>query len=206
MFTGIIEQTGEVTGIARGKRGARLTVSARGMRDLKRGESVAVNGVCLTAVAVQRAAKNRTRISFDVLAETLRVTNLRFLNEGALVNLERPLRASDRLGGHFVLGHVDGIGEIARWERRGADWLLEIAAPASVKPYLIQKGSIAVDGISLTVAKVGRQTFEVWIIPHTRAVTNLGERQPGEFVNLEADVLGKYARKFLAGYLARATS
>jgi riboflavin synthase len=197
VFTGIIERTGAVAEIARGKNGARLTVTTVGMRDLKRGESVAVNGVCLTAVAVQRAAKNRTRISFDVLAETLRVTNLQFLKAGALVNLERPLRTSDRLGGHFVLGHVDGVGKITRWEQRGTDWLLEIAAPASVKPYLIPKGSIAVDGISLTVAKVGRKTFEIWIIPHTRAATNLGTREAGEFVNLEADVLGKYARKFL---------
>ncbi len=198
MFTGIIEQMGKVVSVTRSGSGARLTVTARGMRDLKRGESVAVNGACLTATEIRRGDKGSTTISFDVLAETLRLTNLQFLKKGDAVNLERPLRASDRLGGHFLLGHVDGMGKIVRWEKRGADWLLEIAAPASVRPYLIYKGSVAVDGVSLTVAKAVRKTFEVWIIPRTWAVTTLGKREVGQLVNLEADVLGKYAKKFLA--------
>lgn len=198
MFTGIIERAGKVADVARAGNGARLTVVTRGMKDWKRGESVAVNGVCLTAAAIRRGGKNGTaQVSFDVLAETMRVTNLRFLKQGDAVNLERALRASDRLGGHFVLGHVDGVGKILRWEQRGADWLLEIEAPASVKPYLIHKGSIAVDGISLTVAKVEKKSFQVWIIPHTRAVTNLRQRRAGEWVNLEADVLGKYVRQMM---------
>jgi riboflavin synthase len=195
MFTGIIERTGKVADVARTGNGARLTVAARGMRGLRRGQSVAVNGVCLTVAAIRHGGNSGgTRVLFDVLAETLRVTNLEFLKKGDAVNLEQALRASDRLGGHFVLGHVDGVGKILRWEQRGADWLLEIEAPSHVRPYLIYKGSVAVDGISLTVAKVGRKSFQIWIIPHTRMATNLRERRAGQWVNLEADVLGKYVR------------
>jgi riboflavin synthase len=198
MFTGIIEQMGKVADITRSGGGTRLTVAARRMRDLQRGQSLAVNGVCLTVTEIRRGGKvGEAKLSFDVLAETMRLTNLQFLKKNDSVNLERPLRAADRLGGHFVLGHVDGMGKIVRREKCGADWLLEIAAPASVRPYLIYKGSIAVDGVSLTVAKLKKRSFEVWIIPHTWKATTLGRRKAGQFVNLEADVLGKYARQCL---------
>jgi riboflavin synthase len=122
---------------------------------------------------------------------------LQFAKSGSLVNLERPLRADGELGGHFVTGHVDGMGRIVRWEKSGADHLLDIAAPAEVMRYIIFKGSIAVDGISLTVAGVKKNSFRIWIIPHTFEITALRERQVGDAVNLEADLLGKYAEKFL---------
>jgi riboflavin synthase len=194
MFTGIVETTGAVRRISRGKRAMRLEISAPKIaRGLKKGDSVAVNGVCLTAVSVKKSGE----IAFDVLNETLRLTNLQFIRRGALVNLERPLRFSDRFGGHFVLGHVDGLGKIEVFEQRGADFYLKIAAPRAICGLVVYKGSIAVDGISLTVAETGKKSFAVWIIPHTRDVTNLRERRAGDRVNLEADVLGKYVKKFL---------
>jgi riboflavin synthase len=134
-----------------------------------------------------------------VLNETLQRTNLEFAKPGTLVNLERPLRADARLDGHFVLGHVDGRGKVRCWERVGKDYVLEVAAPASLMKYIIEKGSVAVDGISLTVAGLGRGWFRVWIIPHTRDITNLSALKVGDFVNLEADVLGKYVEKLLTG-------
>jgi riboflavin synthase len=133
-----------------------------------------------------------------VLQESWQRTNLRFAKPGSVVNLERPLRADGELGGHFVTGHVDDVGKIIRWEKSGADHVLEIAAPAEVMRYVIFKGSIAVDGISLTVAGVTKKSFRLWIIPHTFEVTTLRERKVGDAVNLEADLLGKYAEKFLA--------
>jgi len=132
-----------------------------------------------------------------VLRETWRRTNLQFAKAGSLVNLERPLRADGRLGGHFVTGHIDGIGQIERWERNGADHVLDIAAPEEVMRYIVLKGSIAVDGISLTVAAVKRKSFRVWIIPHTYKATALQQRRAGNAVNLEADLIGKYVRKFV---------
>jgi riboflavin synthase len=132
-----------------------------------------------------------------MLQESWRLTNLQFARPGALVNLERPLRANGELGGHFVTGHVDGLGKIVRWERRGRDQVLEISAGAPVMRYVVAKGSIAVDGISLTVASVKPNQFRLWIIPHTYQVTALRERKVGDAVNLETDLLGKYAEKFL---------
>jgi riboflavin synthase len=136
-------------------------------------------------------------LRFDVLNETLRRTNLAFAKPCSLVNLERPLRADARLDGHFVLGHVDARGTVRRFEREGTDYVLDVKAPRSLMKYVIEKGSVAVDGISLTVAKVGEGWFRIWIIPHTREVTNLSTRKPGDAVNLEADVLGKYVEKLL---------
>ena len=136
-------------------------------------------------------------LKFDVLNETLRRTNLGRLQPGGLVNLERPLRADARLDGHFVLGHVDARGKIRRYARVKKDYVLEIEAPASIMRYIIQKGSVAVDGISLTVAGVTRTGFRLWIIPHTLEVTALHERRLGDAVNLEADVLGKYVEQLL---------
>jgi riboflavin synthase len=198
MFTGIVAETGSVEKITRGAKSIALTVRAGvSLRGLKLGDSVAVNGCCLTAVKFSVRGKFKL-VQFDLLEETWRLTNLQFTQPGSLVNLERPLRAGDEFGGHFVSGHVDGLGKILRWEKSGADHVLEIAAPPEVMRYVIHKGSIAIDGISLTVAAVKAKSFRVWIIPHTFAVTALRERKVGDAVNLEADLLGKYAEKFLA--------
>jgi riboflavin synthase len=198
MFTGIIEETGQVESIQRSSTAIQLVVrtSVCG-RDLKIGDSVAVNGCCLTVTKLTRKGKQKLA-RFDLLEETWQRTNLQFAKPGSLVNLERALRADSRLGGHFVTGHIDGIGRITRWERNGADHVLDIAAPPDVMRYVIFKGSIAVDGISLTVAAVQRKSFRIWIIPHTFAVTALRERKKGDSVNLEADMLGKYAEKFIS--------
>jgi riboflavin synthase len=175
-----------------------LTVRAgRSARGLKTGASVAVNGCCLTAVNISARGKFKL-VRFDLLAETWRRTNFQFLKPGAPVNLERPLRAGGEVGGHFVTGHVDGRGKIIRWEKSGADHLLEIAAPENVMRYVLEKGSIAIDGISLTVADADKKSFRVWIIPHTLEVTALRVKKVGDAVNLEADLLGKYVEKFLA--------
>jgi riboflavin synthase len=196
MFTGIVQETGTVEKIGRGKKSIRLTISAGTVaRGLKIGGSVAVNGCCLTAVKISPRGKSRL-IQFDVLQESWRLTNLQFAKDGSLVNLERPLRAGGEFGGHFVTGHVDGIGKILRREKSGADHVLEIAAPKNVMRHVILKGSIAIDGISLTVAGTGGKSFCVWIIPHTFKVTALHERKIGDAVNLEADLLGKYAENF----------
>jgi len=197
MFTGIIEERGTVEKIQRGTKAIALTIHATSTaRGLKLGGSVAVNGCCLTATKIVSRGKSKL-IQFDLLKETWRLTNLQFARVGSLVNLERSLMVGARLDGHFVTGHIDGTGKIARWEKSGADHVLDIAAPESVLRYVIEKGSIAIDGISLTVAAVGKKTFRVWIIPHTFKVTNLCVRAVGDAVNLEADMLGKYAEKVL---------
>jgi riboflavin synthase len=193
MFTGLVEEAGVVTSVRKGPKSTELTVRASAVhRTLRKGDSIAVNGACLTTVR-----KRGRLLGFDVLEETLRVTNLQYVRPGDRVNLERPLRADQRLGGHFVLGHVDGVGVIRRWEQSGKDWVLEITPPKSFMRYLIYKGSVAVDGVSLTVAEAGRDWMRIWIIPHTRAVTNLSVRRVGDHVNLEADVLGKYVEQLL---------
>ena len=196
MFTGIIEETGTVERIERKRDAIALTIRAgKSVRGLKIGGSLAVNGCCLTATKVTTRGKSRL-VRFDLLEETWRRTNFQFLKTGSLVNLERPLRAGGELGGHFVTGHIDGTGKISRWEKSGADHVLDIAAPENVMRYVIGKGSIAIDGISLTVASAGKKGFRVWIIPHTFEATNLRKRKAGDAVNLEADLLGKYAEKF----------
>jgi riboflavin synthase len=161
---------------------------------LRVGNSVAVNGACLTVVGARNGS-----LRFDVLNETLRCTNFRAVKPGNWVNLERPLRPNAGLDGHFVLGHVDGTGRVRRYEKSGKDYVLEVEAPPAVARYIVEKGSIAVDGISLTVAAHGRNWFRVWIIPHTHKVTNLRTRRTGDLVNLEADIIGKYVDKLLAG-------
>lgn len=198
MFTGIIEATGTVERIRPTNKCIELTIRTGPVgRDLKIGDSLAVNGCCLTVVKL--ATRGKTRLAqFDLLQETWRRTNLQFASPGSLVNLEHPLRANAGLGGHFVTGHIDGLGRITRWEKAGQDHVLDITAPAEVMRYLVFKGSIAVDGISLTVAQVRRNRFRVWIIPHTYNVTALRERKTGDAVNLEADLLGKYVEKFIA--------
>ncbi|MBI2924329.1 MAG: riboflavin synthase [Verrucomicrobia bacterium] len=197
MFTGIVEEAGAVEEIRSTAKSIELTVRAHVCgQGLKVGDSVAVNGCCLTVVKLGGRGRQKL-LQFDLLKETWQRTNLQFARVGALVNLERSLRAGDPLSGHFVTGHIDGLGRITRWEKAGGDWVLEIAAPAEILRYVIFKGSIAVDGISLTVAGVFKKGFRIWIIPHTYEVTALRERRVGDAVNLEADLLGKYVEQFI---------
>lgn len=198
MFTGIVEESGVVKKITPAQKSIEMTVRANVCGPgLKIGDSVAVNGCCLTVVKIVARGKSRL-IQFDLLQESWKRTNFQFARPGSLVNLERSLRANGELGGHFVTGHVDGLGKIIRWERSGKDHVLDIAAPTGVMRYLVFKGSIAVDGISLTVAGVQKKSFRIWIIPHTFEVTALKERKVGDAVNLEADLLGKYVERFLS--------
>ena len=197
MFTGIVEETGVVERISPTGKSIALTVRTGVTgRGLKVGASLAVNGCCLTVVKLATRGRNRLA-RFDLLTETWRRTNLQFTHPGSRVNLERPLRTDGNLGGHFVTGHIDGLGTITRWERSGQDHVLDISAPPEVMRYVVFKGSVAVDGISLTVAAVQKKWFRIWIIPHTYQVTALRERNVGDAVNLEADLLGKYVEKFL---------
>jgi len=193
MFTGIVEETGRVESFERAADAWRLRVSARStLEGMGQGESVAVNGCCLTAVG-----HDRTGMAFDVLEETRRLTNLHSIVPGTPVNLERSMRADGRMGGHFVTGHIDGRGAIEAFEPRGQDHYLRIRGPGGCGRLIVMKGSIAVDGISLTVAEAVGDSFAVWIIPHTLAVTNLRVRGVGDQVNLEFDMLGKYVEKIL---------
>ena len=203
MFTGIVEETGTVEQIKPGAKSIQLTVRTNVCgRGLKAGASLAINGCCLTAVKL--AARGKYRLAqFDLLKETWNRTNLQFARPGSLVNLERPLRTDGNLGGHFVTGHIDGVGRITRWERMGQDHVLDISAPPDVMRYVVFKGSMAVDGISLTVAGVTRKGFRIWIIPHTYEVTALRERKVGDAVNLEADLIGKYVEKFVSARARR---
>lgn len=164
--------------------------------DVRVGDSIAVNGCCLTVVT-RRAVRGGALLGFDLLKETWDRTSISGAALGAKVNLERSLSVGQRLGGHFVTGHVDGTGKITAWERRGTDHVLEISAPRDIRRYIVLKGSIAVDGISLTVAAETRGGFRLWIIPHTFEVTALKERVVGDRVNLEADMLGKYVERFV---------
>ncbi len=198
MFTGIVEETGTVTRVRETALALQLTVRAKlCARGTKVGDSIAINGCCLTVTKIARA-KGQALLHFDLLRETWMRTNLQFAAAGSLVNLERSLAANGRLGGHFVTGHIDAVGKITRWERAGADHVLDIAAPPEVRRYVVFKGSIAVDGMSLTVAGVTKSGFRIWIIPHTFEVTALHERKVGDAVNLEADLLGKYVENFCA--------
>jgi len=198
MFTGIVEETGTVASVNRTQKSIELSIRTKLCgQGLRIGDSLAVNGCCLTVVKLVSRGKFRLA-RFDLLKETWQRTNLQFAKPGSLVNLERPLRADGRFGGHFVTGHIDGLGRIVRWEIAGPDHVLDIAAPLEVLRYVVLKGSIAVDGISLTVAGVRNKSVRVWIIPHTYELTALRQRKLGDAVNLEADLLGKYVRKFIA--------
>lgn len=195
MFTGIIEELGSVKDLRREAVGARLAISASVVLDgTAIGDSICVNGVCLTVVAL-----GKTEFSADVANETLKVTNLGDLKVGQKVNLERALRLSAKIGGHLVTGHVDATGRIREKRQEGNSWRLFFDAPASVLRYVIKKGSIAIDGISLTVADVDASGFSIAMIPHTAKMTTLGSKSPGESVNLETDVIGKYVEKLLSG-------
>ena len=197
MFTGLIEETGHVVEFREvaGKR--RLTVETRGLaRELKLGDSVAVSGVCLTAVKI-----TGNRLSADLAAETIARTSLAGLGKGALVNLELPAKAESRLGGHVVQGHVDGVATLISLKQieGGEDSWLEVEIPAGLARYVVFKGSIALEGISLTVARVEGRRIGVAIIPHTRTATNLHALKPGALLNVEVDVIAKYAEKMLRG-------
>lgn len=194
MFTGIVECCGEVVAVEPVATGVRLSLAIPFAGELGIGESVAVNGCCLTVTAIDGAS-----VVFDLLAETCRVTNLGDLKAGSLVNLERALRADDRMSGHFVQGHVDCTSPILELEPVGQDHRLRVSLPDRFSRYLIHKGSICVDGMSLTAAEVDDDSFTIWLIPHTMAVTNLNQRQVGERVNLEFDMLAKYVEKLVTG-------
>lgn len=197
MFTGIVEEMGVVESTKPSAKSIVLAVRAKlCARGLKIGDSLAVNGCCLTVVKLTPRKSGKT-VHLDLLNETWHRTNLQFASAGSAVNLERSLQVGARLGGHFVTGHIDGTGQITRWEKAGQDHVLEISAPPEVMRYLVFKGSVTVDGISLTVAAVTKKSFRVWIIPHTYKVTALRERKVGDAVNLEADLLGKYVRQFV---------
>lgn len=193
LFTGIIEELGTVLKLTSQKDSARLSVEAlKILADTQIGDSIAVNGVCLTVTEI--SAK---QFSVDIMYETLRKTNLLDLKPGNKVNLERALQLQTRLGGHLVSGHIDGIGTITALRQVGIAKVYVIAAPPDLVSYLIPKGSIAIDGISLTIVDVGEDTFSVSLIPHTHANTTLGLKGLGSKVNLETDLLGKYVAKFL---------
>jgi riboflavin synthase len=197
MFTGLVEETGVVHAIEAQADAIRLSVRAQVCaKGARLGDSIAVNGCCLTVVT-RKAVRGGALLGFDLLKETWDRTNLSAVVLGSKVNLERSLSVGQRLGGHFVTGHVDGTGVITAWERRGRDHVLEIAAPKDIRRYVVFKGSVAVDGISLTVAAETRGGFRIWIIPHTFEVTALNERTVGDRVNLEADMLGKYVERFV---------
>ena len=194
MFTGIIEEVGKVVSFAPAGRAWSLQVAASTVtRDVALGDSIAVNGCCLTAVRFDAG-----NLWFDVLEETRRLTSFNELAAGSPVNLERSVQPSGRMGGHFVTGHVDALGRILVLEPRGKDHYLRVQAPGGFGRYLVYKGSIAIDGISLTVAEVEGDTLAVWLIPHTLAATNLSAKKAGSGVNLEFDLLAKYVEKLVA--------
>lgn len=195
MFTGIIEEVGSVVALEPREAGSRISLRAPVVAgDIRAGDSISVNGVCLTAVEPSREG-----FSADVSPETLRRSSLASLRPGSKVNLERALAAGGRLGGHIVQGHVDGVGVIESFDQLGGgNWWLSVAVPADLERYFVFKGSVAIDGISLTIAAVDPGRIAVAVIPHTYANTNLPEKRPGDPVNLETDVLAKYVEKMLA--------
>ena len=198
MFTGLIEALGRVEAVERSAGGMRLTVRADIENDLTIGESVAVNGVCLTVVRGTTPGFHA-----DVSPETERVTTLGHLTRGSLVNLERSLRADARVGGHFVQGHVDATGRIEGILNEGASYRMTVSFPEALGPLLVHKGSIAVDGISLTIAALDGDRFDVQIIPHTWERTHLHTAAPGGAVNLECDILGKYVARAVQAALRK---
>jgi len=196
VFTGLIVELGTVVSLRRKEPGAFLTLSADTLaKDAGIGDSIAINGVCLTVVA-----REDSMLSFDLSDETVRSTNFGLLKQGDRVNLEPSLRSDGRLGGHFVTGHVDAVGKIRSKTIVGDTVKVVIDSPGEVARLLVEKGSVAVDGISLTVVNAARDSFSVVIIPHTSRLTTIGFKNTGDTVNIEADIIGKYVAKFLQGY------
>ena len=203
MFTGLVSAVSRVVSLRSGTAGAVLAVERPAdFGDAAVGESIAVSGVCLTVVPPAAAGQP---LCFDVSPETLSRSSLGGLSPGAGVNLERALRASDRLGGHVVAGHVDGTAEVLAVEASGESWTFRFSLPAALARYAVEKGSISVDGVSLTIAGLREGSFDVAVIPHTFEATTLGERKAGDVVNLEVDVLGKYVERLLAARLGGAS-
>jgi riboflavin synthase len=193
MFTGLIEELGVVLWIRASKDGTQLQIAApRTAAGARKGDSLALNGCCLTI-----SSHRHEQMTFDLLDETIARTNLGALRRDGLVNLERALAANARLGGHFVQGHVDCPAPILTFEEKAGGCRLEIGLPEEYARYVVEKGSVAVNGISLTIAEVNAQSFTCWLIPHTQRSTNLKNAQPGEMVNLEFDILAKYVERLL---------
>ncbi|MDB4273212.1 riboflavin synthase [Akkermansiaceae bacterium] len=193
MFTGLVEATGRIALLEERGEQARLELEIPFSSELSLGESVAVNGCCLTV------AELGDRVAFDILAQTLKVTSLGELGEGKLVNLERALAIGDRLGGHFVQGHVDDTGAILDLSPMGQDYRLEVSLPQEIHGICLDKGSLTIDGISLTIAELEKESAVFWITPHTFSATHLSEARIGQTVNLEADLLAKYVKKLTLG-------
>ena len=193
MFTGIVEELGKVVSVKNGEKSSVLTINGKLIfEDMHIGDSIAVNGVCLTVTS-----KTNDTFTADVMAETLRRSSLGSLKVGSYVNLERAMAANGRFGGHIVSGHIDGTGEIESFVREDNAVWVTVKTPEKLLKYIIEKGSIAIDGISLTVAYVDDKCFKVSLIPHTGANTTLLDKKPGDIVNLENDVVGKYVEKLL---------
>ena len=192
MFTGLIADLGEVTGLERGDAGAALTVSTRLAEDLREGDSIAVNGVCLTATEIDGAG-----FKAEAMIETLERSSLGQLGPGAPVNLELPLRAEDRLGGHVVQGHVDGTGVVSAIREQGFSRVLEVETDPGLARYLVQKGSVALDGVSLTISALREGGFAVSLIPETLQRTNLGTIEEGALLNIEVDILAKHVERLM---------
>jgi len=196
MFTGLIEEVGSVTAIGASKNGNQLKIAApRIAKKIRRGDSLAVNGCCLTL-----NSRRGDELIFDLLEETVARTNLKSLQRKQPVNLERAVAASERLGGHFVQGHIDCVSPLITYQQSGIDFRLEIELPEAFARYVAYKGSIAVNGISLTVAEIFPKSFVVWIIPYTKTHTNLDRAHPGDLMNLEFDILAKYVERMVSRY------
>ena len=196
MFTGLIEEVGSVTAIGASKNGNQLKIAApRIAKKIRRGDSLAVNGCCLTL-----NSRRGDELIFDLLEETVARTNLKNLQRKQPVNLERAVAANERLGGHFVQGHIDCVSPVITYQQSGTDFRLEIELPEAFAPYVAYKGSIAVNGISLTVAEIFPKSFVAWIIPYTKTHTNLDRVHPGDLMNLEFDILAKYVERMVSRY------
>ena len=194
MFTGLIEEMGKIQSVIKSAKSAQITLRAsKVLEDVKLGDSISTNGVCLTVTEYGTGF-----FTVDVMAETMRKSNLKNLTPGELVNLERALRLGDRLGGHMVSGHIDGVGSITSFENEDNAVWIGIKASEELLKYIVEKGSIAIDGVSLTVAYVDNNMFKVSIIPHTKTATTLLHKKVGDEVNLECDIVGKYIEKLVA--------
>jgi len=199
MFTGLIEEVGRAVALPASDRGAQLQIDApRIAKKIRSGDSISVNGCCLTL-----ASRRGNRLTFDLLQETIARTNLKNLHRNDRVNLERALAANERFGGHFVQGHIDCVSPIVSFEKEGANFRLELGLPSKFAAYVACKGSIAVNGISFTVAEILARSFAVWVIPYTKRHTNLERAKTGELVNLEFDILAKYVARVLSPFVVK---